>query len=80
MRHFAVRFHGRIPQTRCPRPFAAGQDAWYTVLETSPVPIRERNRAIPTRLADVIDRALIDKPEITFKSAAELKRALEAVL
>jgi eukaryotic-like serine/threonine-protein kinase len=63
-----------------PRRFASDQDLWFTVLETSPVPIRERNRSIPDKLAAVIDRALIDKPEIPFKTAAELKRALEGVL
>lgn len=63
-----------------PRRFARDQDRWFTVLETSAVPIRDRNPSIPKRLAEVIDRALIDKPEIPFKSAAEFKRALEGVL
>jgi serine/threonine protein kinase len=63
-----------------PRHFAPDQDRWFAVLETNAVPIRERNPSIPDKLAKVIDRALIDKPEIPFKSAAELKRALEGVV
>ena len=31
---------------------------------------------VPARLAEVIDQALIDQPEIRFKSAADLRRAL----
>jgi serine/threonine-protein kinase len=62
-----------------PRHFAPDQDRWYAVLETSAVPIHQRNPAILRPLAEVIDRALIDKPEIPFKTAAELKRALEGV-
>jgi len=63
-----------------PRDFKPGRDVWHTVLTTDPVPIRRRDRSIPKRLAEVIDHALIDKPEIPIKTAAELKRALEAVL
>jgi len=63
-----------------PRNFKRGRDVWHTVLATDPVPIRRRDRSIPKRLAEVIDHALIDKPEIPIKTAAELKRALEAVL
>jgi len=63
-----------------PRDFSADRDVWQTVLQTAPVPIRKRNRAIPARLAQVIDHALVDDPEIGFKSAAEFKRALLEVL
>ena len=50
------------------------------VLQTEAVPIQERNPAIPQRLAEVIDLALIDKPNIHFQTAAEFKLALESVL
>jgi serine/threonine-protein kinase len=60
-----------------PRDFRRGKDPWQTVLRTSAVPIRKRNSRIPKRLAEVIDHALIDDPEISFKTAADLKRALE---
>ncbi len=50
------------------------------VLQTDAVPIRERNTDVPARLATVIDEALIDNPEIRFKSAREFREALEATL
>jgi hypothetical protein len=50
------------------------------MLTTSAVPILRRGRPIPKRLADVIDSALVDKPAITFTSAAALKQALESAL
>ncbi len=59
-----------------PRDFPKGKDLWLVVLKTKPIPIRQRNISIPEKLAEVIDRALIDYPEITFQSAAELKQAI----
>jgi serine/threonine-protein kinase len=50
------------------------------VLETQAVPIRQRNSAIPSRLAQVIDEALVDKPEIRIKTARDLKRALKGAI
>jgi hypothetical protein len=38
--------------------------------------VDDRTPAIPQPLATVIDRALIDYPEIYYKSAAEFKQAL----
>ncbi len=63
-----------------PRNFSSKTDVWQTVLQTDPVPIRNRKSDIPPRLAEVIDHALIDKPEIGFKTAAEFKQALERAL
>jgi serine/threonine-protein kinase len=63
-----------------PRDFVRGQDPWRIVLQTEPVPIRNRNPSIPQRLAEVIDQALIDRPSLHFKTAADLKRALEGAL
>jgi serine/threonine-protein kinase len=63
-----------------PRDFSRGRDPWQTVLQTEPVPIRERSPNLPARLAEVIDLALVDQPEIHFKSAADLRRALEEAL
>ena len=62
-----------------PRDFPANEDWYRIVLETPAVPIRDRNPAVPGKLAEVIDLALIDKPAIPFKSATEFKRALESV-
>ena len=64
----------------CPRDFPRGEDRWQVVLHTRPVPIRERNAAVPKRLADVIDEALIDDPDIRFKTAADLKDALQGAI
>jgi serine/threonine-protein kinase len=63
-----------------PRDFPPDQDRWLVVLETDPVPIRKRKASIPKKLAEAIDRALVEGPEIHFKTAAELKEALEAAL
>ena len=63
-----------------PRDFSQGKDVWQTVLESDPVPLRRRDSSIPSRLAKVIDKALIDRPAISFKTAADLKKALQAAL
>ncbi|MDF0551601.1 FHA domain-containing protein [Kamptonema sp. UHCC 0994] len=58
-----------------PRNFS-GQDPFLAVLQNDAVPVRDRNSAIPKPLADVIDLALVDNPEIYFKSAGEFKQVL----
>ena len=40
------------------------------------VPILQRNENIPKKLAQVIDLALIEKPQIYFDSAGKFKEAL----
>jgi serine/threonine protein kinase len=65
---------------RPPRDFSGDQSWVEVVLETAPVPIRERLASLPARVAEVIDFALIDRPEITFKTAADFKKALLDVL
>jgi serine/threonine protein kinase len=57
-----------------------GRDLFDAVLQNDPVPIRQRDASIPRRLAEVIDLALVEKPEIYFKSATHLKQALLGVL
>ena len=67
--------------THCsPRDFPEGRDPWQCILETPVVPIRQRNPGIPTRLAAVIDHALLEEPKVGFKSAAEFKQALMQVM
>jgi serine/threonine-protein kinase len=63
-----------------PRDFSTGNGWMEVVLESSAVPIRQRLPALPAGLAEVLDAALIDRPEITFKTAAAFKEALLAVL
>jgi serine/threonine protein kinase len=62
-----------------PRDFS-DKDPFVTVLQSDPVPIRQRDSSIPKPLAELIDLALVDNPEIHFKTAAAFKRALESVL
>jgi hypothetical protein len=58
-----------------PREF--DRDPWSSILNNHPVPIRERDPNVPEKLAEVIDLALIEQPEIYFKSAGEFKVALQ---
>lgn len=58
-----------------PRDFT-GKDIFLEVLRNKPVPIRQRDISIPKKLAEVIDLALIEEPEIYFKSAKAFKQAL----
>jgi serine/threonine protein kinase len=62
-----------------PRNFTSG-DPFLAVLQNNPVPIRQRDVSIPQKLAEVIDLALVEKPEIHFKSAMEFQQALLGVL
>ncbi|WYM00594.1 MAG: protein kinase domain-containing protein [Gloeotrichia echinulata DVL01] len=57
-----------------PRDFTG--DPFLAILQNNPVPIRQRDVNIPQALAEVIDLALVEKPEIYFKTAAEFKQAL----
>ncbi len=61
---------------RFPRKFVKGKDPWQIVLQTDAEPILNRDSSLPPKLAQVIDHALIDKPEIGFKTAREFKQAL----
>ncbi|MBF0542179.1 MAG: protein kinase [Nitrospirae bacterium] len=65
---------------RFPRDFPKGKDPWRIVLQSKPVPILNRIKTLPVKLAKVIDEALIDQPSITFKTAIEFKKALEGAL
>nr|MDJ0903968.1 serine/threonine protein kinase [Xenococcus sp. MO_188.B8] len=62
-----------------PRNFV-GIEPMLAILKTQPVPIRDRNPNVPEYLADLIDLALKDDPELHFKSALEFKNTLLAVL
>ncbi|MBU7587430.1 MAG: protein kinase [Nostoc sp. TH1S01] len=61
-----------------PRNFVG--DPFLAVLQTNAVPIRERDASIPKQLAELIDQALVDKPEIYFKDAVSFKQALSSIL
>ncbi|TNF91836.1 MAG: FHA domain-containing protein [Gammaproteobacteria bacterium] len=63
-----------------PRDFPRNQDPWLTALKNAPVPVRQRNPDIPPRLAEVIDEALIDEPDLRFHTADQLSQAIKSVL
>jgi pSer/pThr/pTyr-binding forkhead associated (FHA) protein len=60
-----------------PRDFSG--DQFLAVLQNNPISIRLRDRTVPRELADVIDSALVEKPDIHFKSAVNFKKALLSV-
>lgn len=61
-----------------PRDFYSGEDPFKKVLTSQATPIRDRNPSIPDPLAEVIDQALIDNPEIPFKTAKSFQEALQS--
>jgi serine/threonine protein kinase len=63
---------GKLPRN------AAGVDPFLAILSTNAIPIRNRDASIPQPLAEVIDLALVDNPEIHFKNAADFKQALQS--
>jgi hypothetical protein len=63
-----------------PRHFPDGCEPFLIVLHHDAVPIRQRNPKIPPRLAEVIDHALRDRPEIGFQTALEFRQALEGAI
>lgn len=63
-----------------PKEFPPMVDAWDAALTGKAVPIRKRNPRIPSKLAEVIDEALIDDPDIKVKTACEFKQKLERAI
>jgi hypothetical protein len=61
-----------------PRDFQA-PDPFVAILQNNPIPIRQHNPLISKGLAEAIDLALIEKPEIYFKTAVDFKNALKMV-
>jgi len=59
-----------------PRKFVKGKDPWQIVLQNKPEPVLSREPSIPPKLAEAIDAALVDQPEIKVKTARELKKML----
>lgn len=57
-----------------------GMDIWSAMLSGKAVKIRQRNASIPPKLAEVIDTALIDQPNICISTAAELKKRIKGAL
>jgi serine/threonine-protein kinase len=55
-----------------------GGDLIRTLLEESPVPIRDRRPDVPQGLADVLERCLAREPEQRYPNATEMRRAIRA--
>ena len=63
-----------------PRDFPPGKDEMQVILNGGIVPIRKRDSAIPKKLAEVIDRAIVDETQGRWQSACEMRNALESAL
>jgi serine/threonine protein kinase len=63
-----------------PRETRRGQDPMMVVLRNHAVPIRQRMSSIPSRVAQILDRALATKTDARYQNAGEMLRALEAAL
>lgn len=63
-----------------PKDFPKGKNIFQVIVEDDAIPIREREPSIPARLAEVIDRALVEEPELYYKTAAELRRDIVEAL
>lgn len=60
--------------------FRPGVNVWQVLIAESAVPIRNRDRSIPSALAEVIDRALAESPRLYYSSAAALRKDIIAAL
>jgi serine/threonine protein kinase len=63
-----------------PRDFPPGRDPIAIALREPVVPVRDRVPSVPRRLAEAIDAALVDTPEIRVRTAAALARSLEEAM
>ena len=63
-----------------PKNFRPGVNPWQIIVMEDAVPIRQRDITIPERLAKVIDRALTEKPDLVYDSAAKLRADIISVL
>ncbi|GHJ42496.1 protein kinase [Streptomyces sp. TS71-3] len=68
----------RLLTGAAPREVPPGADPLAVLLRDPPIPLRRRNPAVPRRLAQVIDAALIDSPRIVTARAGEFREALSA--
>ncbi len=62
-----------------PRELLEGEDQCKKILESDPIPIRQRNPCLPVPLAELIDQALNDKEKLFFQTASSLKKALQSL-
>jgi serine/threonine-protein kinase len=60
--------------------FSRKKDPFLSIIEDKPVPVIDRNKNIPHKLAEVIDIAISKNPNDRFSSAKEMKEAIERVI
>jgi serine/threonine-protein kinase len=60
--------------------FSRKKDPFLMIIEDAPVPVQERNKNVPKKLAEVINKAISKKPDDRFESAREMKEALERAI
>jgi serine/threonine protein kinase len=63
-----------------PRDFRRGADPVEVILRGGIVPMRKRDARIPRKVAEVIDRAVADKSNDRYQTAAEFRQALVKAL
>lgn len=62
-----------------PRDFS-GKNPYLTLLQTDPVPVRQRNPQISNSLAEFVDTALSDQHQLSFTSVSAFRTALNNAL
>jgi hypothetical protein len=62
--------------SQTPHDFPRGRDPIEIILRGGIIPIRRRDRSIPKKVAEVIDRALLNSPSDRYQDAAEMREAL----
>jgi len=63
-----------------PRPVKRGEDVWQAILSDNIIPIRERDKAIPKKIADVVDKSLVINTSIRYSDAGEFLKALKSAM
>ena len=62
---------------KLPRDFPKGKDHMEVILHGSIVPVRTRDSSISPRLADVVDRAVANRPRDRYQTAKDLLAELQ---
>lgn len=63
-----------------PYEFSQGRDPIDVILNDNIVPIRKRDKSLPTAFADVLDNALAKEVRERYRTAAEMLEALKQAL
>ena len=65
---------------RYPRKYNKDTDPWLTTLKVPVTPISEYESSLPKALAEIIDKALYEQPQLHYKSALQLKNDILKVI